>query len=340
MDAPSPLFICPPEAVPSISCADPEECAVDRRMLDKTDALIHERYPRMRSFLLIRHRKLIYERYYGGHALASLNDLRSATKSVTSLLAGISNARGELPPLETSVSSVLSRFVPPHASPMLGRITIRHLLTMTSGFAWQTGTKLGEPLIRRFHRSRNWTAFALSLPIQEAEIGQFQYRSIDSYLLSVVISESTGIPAHAYATRHLFSPLGIRHAVWSPSPEGHSMGHVGLYLTSRDMAKIGVCCLEGGRWNQQAVIPSDWLEEALAPQTKGYGAFGDYGYQWWNGQLSGFRYALAHGHGGQQMYLFPELDAVVVFTADSRVSRWRNPRMLLERYILKAMQPD
>ena len=71
-------------------------------------------------------------------------------------------------------------------------------------------------------------------------MGLFQYRSTDSHLLSVAISEATGMDAYAYARQYLFEPLGIRHAAWSPSPEGHSMGHVGLYLTSRDMAKFGL----------------------------------------------------------------------------------------------------
>lgn len=340
MDNANPLLVCPLEAVTSFPSGNPEDCAVDRQTLDKADASITQRYPRMRSFLLVRHGKLIYERYYGGHTPASLNDLRSATKSVMSLLTGIAVSRGELPPLDTPVASLLSKYVPLHASPLLERITLRHLLTMTSGFVWQTGKKLGEPLIRRFHRSRNWASFALSLPIEEANIGNFQYRSTDSHLLSVILSECTGLDGYSYAKRHLFRPLDIRHTAWSSSPEGHTMGHVGLYLTSRDMAKFGVCCLNDGRWNRQRVIPSAWIMEAHAPQVKGYAAFGDYGFQWWTGQISGFRFALAHGHGGQQIYVLPELDTIVVFTADSKVSRWKNPRMLLERYILKALMPD
>lgn len=144
--------------------------------------------------------------------------------------------------------------------------------------------------------------------------------------------------AYAYARKYLFEPLDIRHAAWSPSPEGHSMGHIGLYLTSRDMAKFGQCCLDGGQWQGKPVIPETWLKQALTPQVKGYPAFGDYGFQWWTGIQNGSVYALAHGHGGQQIYLFPQLDAVVVFTADSKVSRWKNPRVLLERHILDTLK--
>ncbi|ANA80800.1 serine hydrolase [Paenibacillus glucanolyticus] len=321
-----------------IPSAEPQDLGLQHEILDQVDKIIQKQYPKMRSFLLLHSGKLVYERYYGGHSVSSLNDLRSATKSFTSILFGIALSRGELPDLNSSIKDIFQRYIPERAHPLLHKVSLHHLLTMTSGFAWQTGKKLGEPLIHRFHRNRKWTSFALSLPVVEQEMGLFQYRSTDSHLLSVAISEATGMDAYTYARQHLFGPLGIHHAAWSPSPEGHSMGHVGLYLTSRDMAKFGLCCLDGGRWEGERLIPESWLEQALTPQVKGYPAFGDYGFQWWNGMQNGTPFALAHGHGGQQIYLFPKLDTVVVFTADSKVSRWKNPRVLLERHILDAIQ--
>ncbi|WP_234032994.1 serine hydrolase domain-containing protein [Paenibacillus faecalis] len=235
--------------------------------------------------------------------------------------------------------SLLKHYVTKRSHPLLHQITFRHLLTMTAGFAWQTGKKLGEPLIHQFHRNRKWASFALSLPIKEKDLGTtFQYRSTDSHLLSVALSEATGMNAYAYADKHLFSRLGVTHHAWTPSPEGHSMGHVGLYLTSRDMAKFGLCCLNAGKWQKQQIIPKEWLQEALTPQADGYPAFGDYGFQWWTGKIDGQVFSLAHGHGGQQIYLFPDSDAVIIFTQESKVSRWRNPRMLIEQFILKSLK--
>lgn len=318
-----------------IPLASPEDTGMSREVLDQIDLTIQKQYPKMRSFLLLHAGKLIYERYYGGYSISSLQDLRSATKSFISVLCGIAKSRGELPHLHTSVMDILKPYIPMKADPLLREITLQHLLTMTSGFAWQTGKKLGEPLIHRFHRNQKWTRFALSLPVLEQNMGSFQYRSIDSHLLSVALTESTGLDAYTYARQHLFEPLGIHHTAWTPSPEGHSMGHIGLSLTARDMAKFGLCCLNGGMWQGSSLIPEAWLKQALTPQVQGYPAFGDYGFQWWTGIHSGTPYALAHGHGGQQIYLFPKLDIVAVFTADSKVSRWKNPRVLLERYILK-----
>ncbi|GAB6992114.1 serine hydrolase domain-containing protein [Paenibacillus pini] len=306
---------------------------------DMTHHHILKHYPKMHSFLIVRGGKLIFERYYNGHEREKLNDLRSATKSFTSILAGIAVERNELPALDDQVLAVLSKYTTRKTDPLLQEtLTLRRLLTMTTGLEWQTGNKLGEPLIHRFHRSKNWLSYALSLPVVQDNVGTFQYRSVDSHLISALLTECCGLDAFSYAREHLFGPLGIDYAAWTPSPEGHSMGHIGLFLTSRDMAKFGLCCLQGGVWQGKQVIPEAWLEQALTSHIEGYPAYGDYGFQWWNGKMNGQPFACAHGHGGQQIYLFPKSDTVVVFTADSRVSRWKNPRPLLQQYILNALE--
>ena len=338
MEQPASILTSPLAGAPLFPIGESEEHGCCTELLEQAHQTIIRRYPKMRSFLLVRSGRLIFERYYGGHHAGALNDLRSATKSFTSILFGMAVQKGDLPPIDSSLLPLLKPYVTRSSDPLLDRLTFRHLLTMTSGFAWQTGKKLGEPLIHRFHRNRKWASFALSLPVIDEHIGTFQYRSTDSHLLSVALSEVTGMDAFTYAGKHLFSPLEIAHSAWTPSPEGHSMGHVGLYLTSRDMAKFGQCCLNDGMWKQQQVIPREWLKEALVTQAEGYPAFGDYGYQWWTGKIDSQPFSLAHGHGGQQIYLFPDLDAVIIFTQDSHVSRWKNPRMLLEQFILKSMQ--
>lgn len=334
------MFIASPAlhtpVFPSSSPGD-EGCRPD--ILENAHTEIRNHFPKMHSFLVVKNGKLIYEQYYNGHQGGTLNDLRSATKSFTSTLAGIALDRGELPGLDEPILPLLRHYSRRNTDSMMeGALTLRRLLTMSTGIEWQTGKKLGEPMIHRFHRSRHWTSFALGLPVQAEMLDTFQYRSIDSHLISVLLSECCGIDACSYAREHLFGPLGIEYAAWTPSPEGHSMGHVGLYLTSRDMAKFGLCCLGYGMWQDRRVIPEKWLQQALTTQITGYPAYGDYGFQWWTGRMNGQSFTCAHGHGGQQIYLFPESDAVVVFTAESRVSRWKNPRPLLQQYILSAME--
>jgi CubicO group peptidase (beta-lactamase class C family) len=338
LSQPVTLFHSPHNTVSFIEAASPEKSDTDYTLLEQAHQTILRDYPKMNSMLLVRRGKLVFERYYGNYHAGSLNDLRSATKSFMSLLAGIAISRGDMPDIHTSVAEALRTHIPFLHSPHLKEITLRQLLTMTSGFSWITGKKLGEPLIRKFHRSRLWGSFALSLPIIPGNIGSFQYRSTDSHLISMILTESCGVDAFNYARQHLFAPLGITHAAWSASPEGHSMGHIGLFLTARDMAKTGICLLNGGNLADKDIIPQTWLLDALAPHSSGYPAFGDYGYQFWSGTMSGQPYRLAHGHGGQQILLLPGLDAAVIFTAESKVNQWKNPRRLVEQYLIPAMR--
>lgn len=320
-----------------MNTALPQDTETCRDRLEQAHQAVLKEYPKMHSMLVVRHGHLIFERYYGEHHAGTLNDLRSATKSFTSILTGIAINRGDMPDIHTQISGVLRKHIPYLHSPHLSQLTLRHLLTMTSGFSWITGKKLGEPLIRNLHRSRRWGSFGLSLNIIPENIGQFQYCSIDSHLISIMISESTGFDAHTYAQQHLFGPLGMDHTAWLPSPEEHSMGHIGLHLTSRDMATVGNCLLHDGNLAGQQIIPKDWLQEAFTAQVTGYPAFGDYGYQFWIGKMSGQPFKLAHGHGGQQILLLPDLDAAVIFTAESKTNTWKNPRKLVEKYIIPAM---
>ena len=122
-----------------IPAAEPHEAGLHLDSLDQVDLIIQKQYPKMRSFLLLHAGKLIYERYYNGHGVSSLNDLRSATKSFTSALCGIAHSHGELPDLNSSVMDIFHRYVPERAHPLLHKVSLHHLLTMTSGFAWQTG---------------------------------------------------------------------------------------------------------------------------------------------------------------------------------------------------------
>ncbi|WP_151735734.1 serine hydrolase domain-containing protein [Paenibacillus tengchongensis] len=333
------LLHSPRQKVPYLATALPGDTGTCGQSLEEAHRAVLKSYPKMHSMLVVRHGKLIYERYYGGFQAGMLNDLRSATKSFTALLAGIAMERGDMPGVETPLTEAFAGELPRSASPLLGRLTLHHLLSMTSGFRWITGKRLGEPLVRNLQRSRRFTAYILNLPIDEPRIGEFQYCSCDSHLLSAILSRYTGMDAFSYAKEHLFGPLDIGHAAWVPSPEGHSMGHIGLYLTSRDLAKVGLCLLGGGVYGDRRVICPEWLEEMFTAHTGGYPAYGHYGYQCWNGVISGQPYRLAHGHGGQQLWLLPGLEAAVIVTAESAVSRYKNPRGLLEQHIIPAMTP-
>ncbi|GGN99611.1 serine hydrolase domain-containing protein [Saccharibacillus kuerlensis] len=333
-----PLIVSSGSFTPTLPTSSPLETGTDEFPLLQADRAVPQSHPKLRSFLLLRGGNLIFERYYGDAVPETLHDLRSATKSFTAALFGIAYERQGSPYLDGSIFEHLESIWPKDAHPLAKEITLRQLLTMTSGSYWKTGRSLGEALLRPFHRSRSWVSFALRLPVMPEQRGTFTYRSTDSHLLSAILTSWTGEDAFTFAQRELFGPLGIRSAAWSPVREGASAGHIGLALTARDLARFGQCCLEGGMYEGSRILPSDWTRQMLSTQTAGYEGFGDYGFQWWTGELDGVPYACAHGHGGQQIYVLPSLDAVAVFTSESRVSRYKNPRQLMRKFVLPALK--
>ncbi|AZK44901.1 serine hydrolase domain-containing protein [Paenibacillus lentus] len=307
-------------------------------LLHAANEEILKHFPKMHSFIVARQGELLTERYYNEFNRTDLHDLRSATKSILSILYGIASYRGKLPPLHAPIWDTIQKYAVQKPGPHWEKLTLHHLLTMTSGFCWKTGAKMGEAFIHRFHQSPNWTKYILHLQIEEHKIGTFQYCSVDSHLLSILLTEWTGLSAADYAKEYLFGPLGIEESVWKAAPEGHSMGHIGLHLTARDMAKIGQLCLQGGVWEGGRILSADWLRQSMTPLSTESPGYGRFGYHWWTTKVHGITYAYAHGHGGQQINVIPALDSVIVFTAASDLSRWKNSRPLLEKFIIPALK--
>ncbi|WP_157277575.1 serine hydrolase domain-containing protein [Paenibacillus taiwanensis] len=326
-----------------------EKHKIHHHRLEAAIAALYKLHPNLRCFLLARQGDVICEVYVDCDE-TSLHELRSATKTIVGILVGIASSRGQMPTLHESIKPYFEAELSQgnRNDPLWSSISLYHLLTMTSGLHWQTGPKLGERWIHRFHNSVSWTRFALRLPVHAAWLNQFQYRSVDSHLLSVLISRITGMRADQYANRHLFGPLGIINYHWAVSPDGDTTGHIGLHLSGRDMLKIGQMMLNKGsiRDNNVSnsidtayVIPSEWISETMRSHHTGIHTYGNYGYQGWSHRLHAYDAFCALGHGGQLIYIVPELDIVVVLAGNAQVRRWRHPRLWLEQYLLPACLP-
>lgn len=320
-------------------------------------------FPKLRCLLLSCDGELLIEHYANGCNEQSLHDLRSATKSFIGALYGIMLDRQEILPPSTAIFACFKDILPrSRANDTLWHgLTPYHLLTMTSGFHWTTGPKLGERYIHAFHRSPSWARFALRLPIQADKLGQFQYRSIDSHLLSMLMTRCTGRTADEYAARFLFDPLQIHRFEWLRSPDGDTAGHIGLMLTGRDMLKFGEVMTHQGSWPMTTnplsspvlseshaamtrrqtmadtqILPYSWASESMADHTDGCPGFGTYGYQRWNDHLLSQSCSYALGHGGQIICSIPALRMTIAMASDPKVRRWRHPRQYFEQILIPA----
>jgi CubicO group peptidase (beta-lactamase class C family) len=286
------------------------------------------------ALVVVRRGKIVWEQYFEGTGSQDRHHLFSITKSVISSLVGVALRRGEI----QSVEQPISDFFPgtnPAASP-LSQLTVRHLLTMTTGMTWPRGSWAREPMIERMRLSPDWSQFILSLPIRRQEIGVFHYASASSHLLSVILTRATGINACAYAGRHLFGPLGIQPVIsgadWETDPNHNTLGGWGLHLTARELARFGWLYICSGLWKGEEILPPGWVAESTQMQN---GARAVYGYQWWLRQVAGEPVFAGLGAGGQFLFCLPRMETVVVIL--SRFARrWPDRWDLLERLLAQA----
>lgn len=310
----------------------------------------------LHAALIVRHGKLVYERYFTGedkawatplgriaHHAGLKHDLRSITKSVTSLLAGIAVDRGWLGDLDEPVFAAF----PEHGDLRTAdkdRITLRHLLTMSAGLAWDEGLPYSNPANseRRMIAAADRCRFVLGQALVRPPGRVYTYNGGLTALLATIIERRSGLSIDAMAGEALFSPLGIADVEWMRYADGTPNAVSGLRMRPRDVAKIGQMVLDGGRWNGWPVVSPAWIGESLTPQVNGEGLY-FYGYQWWLGRSLAERreitWAAAFGYGGQRLYVVPELDLVVVVLAGLYDTPALQPvvgEVILRRYALQS----
>jgi len=292
------------------------------------------------SSLLVAHRgEVVFERYYRGCKAGDLHSIHSVTKSVVSTLIGILEA-DELISLETPIASLLD--IPALQADAAKRtITVRHLLTMSSGL--DGGLIDGDQhwdIAEVARRGEPWVGGALQAPLV-AEPGQvFSYNNGAAHVLSAVIAAAAGRPAEDLAAERLFTPLGIERWHWPLDPQGLHRGAGDLQLAARDLLKLGLLYLGAGAWEGTRVIAETYIRTATSSLRWDAGAPepGSYGLLWWVADRATPAMFFAAGHGGQYVIVVPELDVVVVTMADAEAMR--PPRgWLLRRLAMETIVP-
>jgi len=307
-------------------------------------------FKKITSILIARHGKLAYEAYFEGSA-DSLRDTRSATKSITSMLAGIALDQHLLPGLDAKVLSYFQE-KQPLANPDARKaaITVEDLLTMSSLMECDDWNDYSRGNEERMYLIEDWVKFFLDLPIkgfppwktkpQDSPYGRsFSYCTAGITTTGGIMEKATHMKLADFAAKNLFGPLGIQHVQWAYSPLGLAQGGGGLQLESRDLLKLGQFYLNGGGWNGTRIVSESWVKSSTTPhvqiddQTK-------YGYLWW---LKDFRVGdraysayFMSGNGGNKVAVFPQLDMVVVITSTNFNTKGMHEQTerLLTEYIL------
>lgn len=323
----------------SWSTDTPESQGISSSGLAKADERIRDNYPNAYSLLVVRHGYLVYEKYYNGMGQDNANQVYSVTKSVLSALTGIALQQKLISGTGQTVFELLPEYFDEAGDPGKREITIKNVLTMSGGLE-SIDNDYGP-----FFSSPDWLAYTLSRPLTDKPGTKFVYNTGLVQCLSDIISKTSGMDARKYANKYLFSELGINAGNWRKDSSGHYAGGTGLCLTPRDMAKFGYLYLNNGQWDGRQIIPQDWVEESTTKQIQASDT-NDYGYLFWletvhdsvkNVDYDTYR---ADGAGGQKIFVVPDLDIVVVVTADERKKsvNGADTQGIITEYVLPSVQ--
>lgn len=294
------------------------------------------------SLLLVKNNELVLEEYFLHYNPEKLHDLRSSTKSITSLLVGIAVDKGFIESIDDPIFKYLPR--KEHQVYLKGeksKITIRHLLTMSSGLDCNDWNKKSPGQEDKMYKKRDWIEHVLNLSMINEPGEETAYCTGGVVLLGQVIAAATSQNYDDFAKKYLFEPLQISNYQWRYFNDNKNVdagGH--LFLTPRDMAKIGQLVLNNGLWNGKKIVSESWIKNSTSSQTSLGGV--NFGYLWWNVDLQHktdqVNTIFASGNGGQYIFIIPKLDLVCVFTGGNYNSeKDKLPFYLIQNSILPAI---
>ena len=260
----------------------------------------------MHHFMALRHGKVICECNFAPYPKGMWHITHSMCKSITGMAIGMLIEEEKLK-LDENIYDIFSDHINAFSKIFRPVITVEHLLTMTSGVTFnESGIVSGN----------DWLGSFLNASVNGKPGTEFQYNSLNTYVLSAIVTKRTGETLTEYLTPRLFGPLGITKYYWETCPKGITKGGWGLFLCAEDMAKLGQLYLQRGKWNGQQLVSEYWIEISTARHLKTQNDTYGYGYQLWMEQRPGsFEY---NGMLGQNVIIYPDMDMVLVTNAGNK----------------------
>lgn len=252
------------------------------------------------SFMLWHDGDVVAEAWWWPYRAERVRMMHSATKSFLSAGVGLALDEGRFA-LQDEVVNFFPEHLPPVVGDKLAAMTVEDLLTQTCGHAHGTSGALWRGI------PTSWIAEFFKIPVVFKPGEVFRYTSATSFMLSAILSKTTGGNAHDYIAPRLLRPLGIEGLCWDVGPENINPGGNGISCKTADLLKLAVLHLQGGRWNGTQVLPADWVRQATSPQRGN-----PHGYHWWMGPGGSF---YAYGVFGQFAVVFPQDRAVLAITS-------------------------
>ncbi|POY35868.1 penicillin-binding protein [Solitalea longa] len=330
------------------------------KIIELTTLILKDTFPNIHSLLICKDDKLVYENYFSGkdenwghslgyaeHGTNTLHDIRSISKSVVAACIDIAIQQKKIKSIDDPIFNYLPNYIQLKTNENQG-ITIRHLLTMSSGIKWDEdvphGTSANDET--NMERSGDPVKYVLSSPMATKPGQIWKYNSGGVQVLAEIIRSVSGDNVDKFAEKYLFEPLGIRKYEWTKSHRKFPAAASGLRLSSRDLLKFGLLYLNNGKWNGKQLLTENWVNETFRPQiirdpnepTKGYS------FLFWTqiDSVNNKDYSLiaAKGNGGQRIFINKANNLVVVLTAGNynKSNITNDGQMALDKFILAALR--
>lgn len=349
-------------AVGSLYDANVDVTAIEEAVSE----IINGRFSGVHSMLIYKDNRLVLEEYFKGYDWkwdapahhgdyvqwdqTRVHNIHSAAKSITAACIGIAIESGYIDNVHQSIFD----YLPEHQhlkTTDKEKITIEHLLTMTSGLQWKEWSapysSMENPVIEIWFQEKDPVTYILEKPLVDEPGTFFNYSTGNMILLGELLRVATGMNIDDFSHTYLFQPLGIDSSDWPEVYENGTLNNT-LYLTPRAMVKFGAIYLNNGEWDDQRIISEEWVKKSRTNYRGNHGINvpGEdsgrmgYTYSWWTKDYTesgrNIHMYTASGYGGQHIMVLPEVNSVVVFTGDNYLTR-RPPFKILKKYLVPAL---
>ncbi len=317
----STALLCVVASLTAIGQIDDLGCGLHANSLQRLYARLEsDEHPDLKGIVILCDGQRVSETYFNGDTAETLHDIRSATKSITATLVGISIQRG----LIHSVNDSIALYLPglPHDGKQ--NITIRDLLTMRSGLAANDEDPLSPGNEDNLDKASDWLKAAYAIPMKEQPGHTYVYCSVNAFLAGVIVSNAAKMPLDEFARKNLFGPLRIDRFDWLKAAGGQTKGQGNLSIQTRDLAAIGQMYLNQGVVQKEPILSPKWIEQSWAKQVpiSSSDPYADYyGFMWYSrDEPTGTIPTSVHfasGNGGNKIYVVPSRHLVVAITSSA-----------------------
>lgn len=266
------------------------------------------------AFMIIKDDSIRYEQYWEGYGDSSLSNSFSMAKSIVGLLIGVAIDEGKIKSIDQPVGDYIPEFKEGDKS----KITIRHLLMMSSGLDWNEGYASLTSQVTEAYYGSDLYKLIVNLKVATPPGKEWSYKSCDTELLAIVLTKATGVPLAEYASEKIWKPVGATHtAQWSlDHKDGLEKAYCCFYSNARDFARFGKLTLNDGKWNDKQIVDSAYVSlithpnGLIDPETNQ--PVKVYGYQWWMDNFLNHRVFYMRGILGQYVIVVPDMKLIIV----------------------------